>query len=96
MLLAKMGYEDIAEEAPIMYQMAFDDEQERQLLAVVERIPDHGVDEVTVTGNPERAIERIEVFVYAGVDNLVIILVGDFEETVTYYEEPIIPVFREQ
>ncbi|WP_152043229.1 LLM class flavin-dependent oxidoreductase [Salinigranum salinum] len=94
-LLAKMGFEEIAEETPIMYRMAFDDEQERRLLAAAERIPDHAVDEVTITGDPERAIERIEAFADAGVDNLVVIPVGDFEETMRHYEETIIPYFRE-
>ncbi|WP_121740854.1 LLM class flavin-dependent oxidoreductase [Natronorubrum halophilum] len=94
-LLADMGYEEIAEETPIMWEMAFDEKQERQLLAAAERIPDAAVDEVTISGDPERAIERIEAFVDAGVDNLVLIPVGDFEETMRHYEETIIPHFRE-
>ncbi|SDK54894.1 LLM class flavin-dependent oxidoreductase [Natronorubrum texcoconense] len=94
-LLADMGYEDIADDTPIMWEMAFDEEQERKLLAAAERIPDEAVDEVTVSGDPERAIERIEAFVDAGVDNLVLIPVGDFEETMRHYEETIIPYFDE-
>lgn len=93
-LLADMGYADIAEETPIMWKMAFDEVQERKLLAAAERIPDEAVDEVTISGDPERAIERIEAFIDAGVDNLIVIPVGDFEETVRHYEETIIPHFR--
>lgn len=94
-LLADMGYEDIADDTPIMWEMAFDEVQERKLLAAAERIPDEAVDEVTISGDPERAIERIEAFVDAGVDNLVLIPVGDFEETIRHYEETIIPYFQE-
>ena len=92
-LLDRMGYGDIADDTPIMWQMRFDDEQEAQLLAAAERIPDEAVDEISVSGDPERAIERIEAFRDAGVDNLVLIPVGDFEETMSHYEEEIIPYF---
>ena len=95
-LLSKMGYEGIAEETPIMWQMAFDEEQEKELSAAAERIPDEAVDEISVSGDPERAIEQIERFRDAGVDNLVLIPVSDFEETMTHYEEVIIPYFDEQ
>ncbi|GAB3670082.1 LLM class flavin-dependent oxidoreductase [Halopiger thermotolerans] len=95
-LLAEMGYEGIAEETPIMRDMAFTDEQEEQLLSAAERIPAEAIDEVTVSGDPERAIERIEAFADAGVDNLVLIPVGDFDETLRHYEEEIIPYFRDR
>jgi alkanesulfonate monooxygenase SsuD/methylene tetrahydromethanopterin reductase-like flavin-dependent oxidoreductase (luciferase family) len=95
-LLADMGYADIAEETPIMWEMAFDEDQEARLLAAAERIPDEAVDRICVAGDPERAIERIEAFSDAGVDNLVLIPVGDFEETMTHYREEIIPYFEEQ
>ena len=95
-LLSRMGYEDVAEETPIMWQMAFDEKQEEQLAAAAERVPDEAVDEISVSGDPERAIERIEAFRDAGVDTLVLIPVGDFEETMTHYEEEIVPYFREQ
>lgn len=95
-LLAEMGYEDIAEETPIMWQMAFDEEQERKLTAAAERIPDEAVDEICVAGDAERAIERIEAFRDAGVDNIVLIPVGDFEETMRHYEEEIIPYFSDR
>ena len=94
-LLAKMGYEDVAEETPVMWQMAFDERQERKLEAAAERIPDEAVDAISVSGNPDRAIERIEAFRDAGVDNLVLIPVGDFERTMTHYEEEILPYFDE-
>ncbi len=77
-----------------MWEMAFDDKQERQLLSAAERIPDEAVDEVCVSGDPERAIERIEAFTDAGVDTLILIPVGDFEETISHYEETIIPHFQ--
>jgi len=92
-LLAKMGYEEIAEETPIMFEMAFDEEQERKLLAAAERIPDEAVDRITVSGTPEEAIEDVERWIDAGVDNLVLIPVGDFEETMRHYEETIVPYF---
>ena len=95
-LLEDMGYGDIASETPIMWQMAFDEEQERQLTAAAERIPDEAVDEICIAGNPERAIDRVEAFREAGVDNLILIPVGDFEETIHHYESEIIPYFREQ
>jgi alkanesulfonate monooxygenase SsuD/methylene tetrahydromethanopterin reductase-like flavin-dependent oxidoreductase (luciferase family) len=94
-LLAKMGYEDVAEETPIMFEMAFDEEQERRLLAAADRIPDEAVAEITVAGTPEEVIEDVERWIRAGVDNLVVIPVGDFEETMTHYEETVIPYFRE-
>ena len=92
-LLEEMGYEDIAADTPIMWEMQFNDEQEEQLLSAAERIPDQAVDEISVSGGPERAIERIEAFRDAGVDNLILIPVGDFEETMSHYEEEIIPYF---
>ncbi|RKD95549.1 LLM class flavin-dependent oxidoreductase [Halopiger aswanensis] len=95
-LLAEMGYEEIADETPIMREMAFTDEQEEQLLAAAERIPAEAVDDVTISGDPERAIERIEAFADAGVDNLVLIPVGDFDETLRHYEDEIIPYFCER
>ncbi|RDZ62632.1 LLM class flavin-dependent oxidoreductase [Haloferax sp. Atlit-12N] len=95
-LLADMGYEDIAESTPIMWQMAFDEQQERQLSAAAERIPDEAVDDICVAGDPARAIERIEAFRDAGVDNLVLIPVGDYEETMRHYENEIIPYFSER
>ncbi|AEH38382.1 LLM class flavin-dependent oxidoreductase [Halopiger xanaduensis] len=95
-LLAEMGYEEIAEETPIMRDMAFTDEQEEQLLSAAERIPAEAVDEVTISGDPERAIERIEAFADAGVDNLVLIPVGDFDETLRHYEDEIVPYFRDR
>ena len=95
-LLDKMGYEDIAEQTPIMFEMAFDEEQEERLLAAAERIPDEAVDEVTISGTPESAIADLERWQEAGLDNVVLIPVGDFEETVRHYEETIIPYFREQ
>jgi phthiodiolone/phenolphthiodiolone dimycocerosates ketoreductase len=94
-LLSKMGYEDIAEDTPLMREMGFTDEQQERLLSAAERIPDEAVDEISVSGDAERAIGRIEAFHEAGVDNLVLIPVGDFEETMTHYEEEIIPYFVE-
>ncbi|MFB6074804.1 MAG: LLM class flavin-dependent oxidoreductase [Haloarculaceae archaeon] len=94
-LLSAMGYEDIAEATPIMWEMAFDEQQARQVTAAAERIPDAAVEDVTIAGDPERAIERIEAFRDAGVDTLSLIPVGDFEETIRHYEETIIPYFRE-
>ncbi|WP_276253235.1 LLM class flavin-dependent oxidoreductase [Halomontanus rarus] len=93
-LLERMGYEEIAAETPLMREMAFDDEQERQLMAAAKRIPDDAVDRICVAGDPDRAIDRIEAFADAGVDNLVLIPTGDYEETMTHYEETIIPYFR--
>ncbi|WP_010612632.1 LLM class flavin-dependent oxidoreductase [Halococcus hamelinensis] len=95
-LLAAMGYEDVAENTPLMREMAFTDEQEERLLAAADRIPEEAVDAISVSGDPERAIERIEAFQDAGVDNLVVIPVGDFEETMTHYEEEIIPYFADR
>ena len=94
-LLEAMGYEEVAEATPIMWQMAFDEEQQRQLEAAAERIPDEAVDAISVSGDPERAIERVEAFRDAGVDHLVLIPVGDFEETMAHYEEEIIPYFAD-
>ena len=94
-LLAKMGYDDIIDDMFVMYEMAFDREQEKKLEEAAAKIPAEAVDDVTIAGDPARAIERIEEFVAAGVDNLVVIPVGDFEETVRHYEETIIPYFTE-
>lgn len=95
-LLSEMGYEDIAAETPLMRDMGFTDEQQAQLLSAAKRIPDEAVDEISVSGDPERAIERIEAFREAGVDNLVLIPVGDFDETMAHYERKIIPYFAER
>jgi phthiodiolone/phenolphthiodiolone dimycocerosates ketoreductase len=95
-LLEKLGYPDIAEDTPIMFEMSFDEEQEERLLAAAERIPDEAVEAVTIAGTPEEAIADIERWVEAGLDNLVIIPVGDFEETMGHFEETILPYFREQ
>lgn len=95
-LLEKLGYPEIAADTPIMFEMSFDEDQERRLLAAAEQIPDEAVDEVTIAGTPDEAIADIERWVDAGLDNLVVIPVGDFEETMRHYEETIIPYFREQ
>jgi alkanesulfonate monooxygenase SsuD/methylene tetrahydromethanopterin reductase-like flavin-dependent oxidoreductase (luciferase family) len=92
-LLEALGYPEIADETPIMFEMAFDEQQEQRLLAAADRIPDEAVDEVTVSGTPDEAIADIERWVDAGLDNLVVIPVGDFEETIRHYEETIIPYF---
>lgn len=94
-LLAEMGYEDVAEDSPIMWEMAFDAQQEQRLLDAASRIPDEAVERITVAGTPEEAIEDVEAFVDAGVDHLVIIPVGDFEETMGHFEETIVPYFQE-
>lgn len=93
-LLSDMGYEDIAEETPIMRDMTFGVEEEKRLLTAAERIPDEAIDRICIAGDPDRAIDRVETFVDAGVDNLVLIPVGDFEETMAYYQEDIIPYFE--
>jgi alkanesulfonate monooxygenase SsuD/methylene tetrahydromethanopterin reductase-like flavin-dependent oxidoreductase (luciferase family) len=93
-LLADMGYEDVADDTPLMREMAFDEEQTSRLLDAAERIPDDAVDQIAIAGDPERAIERVEAFVDAGVDHLILIPVGDFEETMDHYEEEIIPYFE--
>ncbi|HET7323011.1 MAG TPA: LLM class flavin-dependent oxidoreductase [Halococcus sp.] len=95
-LLDAMGYGDIAEETPIMREMAFSDDQEQRLFSATDRIPDEAVDSISVSGDPDRAIERIEAFADAGVDQLVLIPVGDFETTMAHYEETIIPYFESQ
>jgi phthiodiolone/phenolphthiodiolone dimycocerosates ketoreductase len=94
-LLEQLGYADAADEAPNMFDMAFDDRQERNLAAAAERIPDEAVDAITVAGTPETVIADVERWVEAGVDNLVLIPVGEFEETMTHYEETVIPYFRD-
>ncbi len=93
-LLAKMGYEDIANETPVMFDMSFDREQKRKLDAAARRIPDEAVDQITASGDPDRVIDQLESFVDAGVDHVVLIPVGDFDETVSHYEETIIPPFE--
>lgn len=95
-LLADMGYEDIAEQTSIMWQMAFDEGQVNQLSAAAERIPDEAVDEICIAGDSEDVIDHIEAFRDAGVDNLMLIPVGDFEETMHHYESTIIPYFEGQ
>ncbi len=95
-LLAQMGYEDIAENTHIMWQMRFDEEQKERLLAAAKRIPGEAVDDISISGDSERAIERIEAFRDAGMDNLVLIPVSDFEETISHYEEEIVPYFAKQ
>lgn len=93
-LLERMGYEEIAERAPLIREMDFTSEQQRQLLDAAERIPDEAVDQAIIAGDPERAIDRIETFADAGVDNLILVPIGHFEETVRHFEETIIPYFQ--
>ncbi|GAB7021141.1 LLM class flavin-dependent oxidoreductase [Halostagnicola bangensis] len=93
-LLTKMGHEAIANDTPVMFDMSFDREQKRKLDAAARRIPDEAVDRVTASGDPERVIDQLESFVDAGVDHVVLIPVGDFDETVSHYEETIIPHFK--
>ena len=95
-LLERMGYEEIAEEAPLIREMQFTLDQQRQLLDAAEQVPEDAVDRAIIAGDPERAIDRIETFVDAGVDNLILVPIGDFEETARHFEETIIPYFREE
>lgn len=95
-LLRDMGYPDVADDTPIMWQMAFDAAQREQLKDAAERIPDEAVAEISISGDPEEAIEQVERFADAGVNHVVIIPVGDFEETMDHYRTEIIPYFRER
>ncbi len=92
-LLKRMGYEEIAETAPLIREMKFTPNQTQQLIDAASLIPDEAVDQAIIAGDPERAIERIETFVDAGVDHLILVPIGDFEETMDHFEETIIPYF---
>lgn len=94
-LLERMGYEKLAAESPLIREMSFTESQQKQLLEAAAKVPDEAVDEAIIAGDAERAIERIEDFVAAGVDNLILVPIGNFEETMTQFEETIIPYFRE-
>ena len=95
-LLERMGYEEIAEQAPLIRDMRFTKEQTQQLIDAAELLPDEAVDSAIIAGDPDRAIDRIETFAEAGVDNLILVPIGDFEETMNHFEETIIPYFREE
>ena len=95
-LLAKLGDEDLAAESPIMFEMLFDEERERQLVGAADAIPDEAVEQITIAGTAEEAIDDIESFVAAGVDTLVVIPVGDVEETLGQYEDHIMPYVKDQ
>lgn len=93
-LLERMGYEDVADEAPLIREMGFSPEESDQLRAAADLLPEQAVDDVIIAGDAERAIERIETWADAGVDNLIIIPFGDFEATMEQFEEEIIPYFH--
>lgn len=93
-LLADMGYEAIAEDTPIMWEMAFDEDQSGRLTDAAARIPDAAVEEIGVVGDPETAIDQVQRFIDAGVSHLVIIPVGDVEATLANYESEVIPYFQ--
>ena len=93
-LLERMGYEEAAEEAPLIREMSFSPEESDKLRKAAEKIPDEAIDEAIIAGDAERAIERSESFVDAGVDHLVIIPFGDSETTMDQFEESIIPYFQ--
>lgn len=93
-LLDRMGYEDIAEESPLIREMAFSPEESEQLRQAANTIPEAAIEEAIIAGDPEAAIEQIDDWVDAGVDNLVIIPFGDFEETMDHFEETIIPYYQ--
>jgi 5,10-methylenetetrahydromethanopterin reductase/phthiodiolone/phenolphthiodiolone dimycocerosates ketoreductase len=94
-LLESMGYGDLADAAPYMRDMAFDEAQTDQLDAVVEEIPDDAVDEIIAAGTPEAVIDQLQRFLDAGVTHPVIIPVGDTEETFRHYRETIIPALAD-
>ncbi|MFB6136196.1 MAG: LLM class flavin-dependent oxidoreductase [Halobacteriaceae archaeon] len=90
-LLAALGHPDLAEAAPPMREMAYDPDQRERLTDVAGRIPDDAVDEVVVAGTPEEAVADLERFAEAGVTFPVVIPVGDAAETLSHYEETILP-----
>jgi len=93
-LLDDMGYSELAKEAPRMWQMSFDPDQQTQQADVADRIPREAVEEVVVAGSPEDAIEQIERFVEAGVTHPIVLPGGDVEKTFDCYKREIIPYFE--
>ena len=94
-LLSDMGYEELADESVIMWNMDFTEERREQLAAVTERLPDEAVERVFVSGSPDDAIEDVERFLDAGVTHPVFIPCGDVSETIEQFETEIIPYFTE-
>ena len=92
-LLDSLGYPDLAEEAPIMWQMDHGEEKTAAIEDIVEQVAYEDILEIFVAGTPESGIEQIERFVDAGVDEVVIIPEGDLSETIEHYRETIIPYF---
>lgn len=93
-LLERMGYEEIAKQSPLIREMNFGQEQSEQLREAAALLPEEAVDQAIIAGDADRAIQRIEAFLDAGVDHLVIIPFGDFETTMDQFEESIIPYFQ--
>jgi len=92
-LLESLGYPDLAEEAPVMWQMDHGEEKRAAIEEIVDQLAYEDVMEIFVAGTPESGIEQIQRFVDAGVDELIVIPEGDFSETIRHYRETIIPYF---
>lgn len=94
-LLMAMGHGDLADAAPYMRDMTFDESQTDQLEAVVEEIPDAAVDEIIAAGTPEEVIDQLGDFLDAGVTHPVVIPVGDAREVLRHYGDAIIPALAD-
>jgi len=96
-LLRNLGYPELARESVGLWRLSFVDSQHLdKLQSVAEKIPPEVVDEITIVGTPDYAIERIEEYVDAGVKLLIVACSSEsFEETLNAYRKVIIPHFRQ-
>lgn len=95
-LLSDLGYPDLARESVDLWRAStINREHLEKIRRVMRKIPPELVDEFTIVGTPEDAIEKIQEYIDAGVKLLITIPFPEsFEETVNVYGKTIIPYFR--
>jgi alkanesulfonate monooxygenase SsuD/methylene tetrahydromethanopterin reductase-like flavin-dependent oxidoreductase (luciferase family) len=95
-LLQELGYNDFAKESLPMWKTSFEKDEINKIYALADKLPMGLVEETTIAGTPDEAIEKIHKFIEAGARTFIVIpIIERFEETVKAYGEKIIPYFKE-
>jgi alkanesulfonate monooxygenase SsuD/methylene tetrahydromethanopterin reductase-like flavin-dependent oxidoreductase (luciferase family) len=94
-LLHRLGFEIADVEKLRMNECMFHTTDRELLTRVMNQIPMEAIRSVAIGGTPDEAIEQIERFKRAGVNELMLAPIGsEFDTTVKMYQQHIIPYFK--
>jgi alkanesulfonate monooxygenase SsuD/methylene tetrahydromethanopterin reductase-like flavin-dependent oxidoreductase (luciferase family) len=94
-LLHRLGFDITDVEKLRMNKCMFHSTDRKSLTKIMDQIPMEAIRKVAIGGTPDEAIEQIERFRHAGVNELMLAPVGsEFTKTMKMYQEHIIPSFK--